>query len=554
MTFLVPFAGWLTILAVPIILLYILKVRLRRQPVSTTMFWQQVFDERKNRSLWRRLRRLLSLSINLLFLLLLVVAVMNPVLPSQFHSAQTVVVLDNSLSMNAIEPNGTSRFETAKSEIRRFLSSIRHGHRAALLTAGSEPRVVVGFTEHLETLRGKLDAIEPGSGAVRLADTVELARKISPGDASIQILVYTDGCSADVEPLQKDADVRFFPIGRRLENTAITKFQPRRSFGDPLGYEILVEVVHFGSQTVECRLEVDLDDTPVDVVPLTLEPNAPQTLIVQGLAEKGGTLHGRLTVHDALSADDTASAPLAERSVQTILFYGDTDFFLGNVLQSQPNVALNAVDELPEALSTNSVLVVHRAVPDKLPTGNILVIDPQNGNNLLRVGENSAVPIVGRQEKEQPLLRFVQLTNVLFPGAKTLLPSEVDSEKYQFTSLLETPEGDPLYAQITTPDRRVLALSTELSRGELALRTAFPLMIANALTLFRNDGGELQSATPLGNLTESDLSSVADDFYRLRTDSFHQGTVSRPLWFWAALAAMFLSATEWWAFQRRRLD
>ena len=554
MTFLVPFAGWLAALAVPIILLYILKVRLRRQPVSTTMFWQQVFDERKNRSLWRRLRRLLSLLVNLLFLLLLVVAVMNPVLPSQFHSAQTVVVLDNSLSMNAIEPNGTSRFETAKSEIRRFLSSMRHGHQAALLTAGGEPRVAVGFTEHPGTLRKKIDAIEPGTGTTRLADAVKLAREISSGDAGAEILVYTDGCSADVELLQKDNDVRLFPIGRRLENTAITKFQPRRSFGDPLGYEILVEVVHFGSQTVECRLEVDLDDTPVDVVPLTLEPNVPQTLIVQGLTEKGGTLHGKLDVHDALPADDAASAPLAECNVQTILFYGNTDFFLGNVLQSQPNVSLNVVDELPETLPADSVLVIHRTVPEKLPRGNVLLIDPQNGGEFLRVGENLEVPIVGKQAKEQPLLRFVQLTNVLFPGAKTLLPSEVDSEKYQFVPLLETAEVDPLYAQITTPENRILVLSTELSRGELALRTAFPMLIANALTLFRGSGGEIQPTTLFGDSVESDLHSVADDFYRQQSDSFPPSPANRPPWFWLALAAMFLSATEWWAFQRRWID
>ena len=556
MTFLVPLAGWLAALAVPVILFYVLKVRLRRQPVSTTMFWQRVFDERRTRSLWRRLRHLLSLFVNLLFLLLLIAAVMNPVFTSQLNTAKTVIVLDNSLSMNAVDPAGgkTSRFDAAKSEIRRFLSSMQHGHQVALLTAGGEPRVIVGFTEHLGTLREKLDSIEPGTESTRLADTVKLAREISQQNPDTTIRVYTDGCSTDIESLSKDDDVHFFPIGRPLENTAIVKFQPRRSHGDALGYEILVEVVHFGTKTVECRLEVDLDDAPVDVIPLSLEPNAPQTLIVQGLTEKGGTLTGRLNIHDALSADNTASASLAERKVQNILFHGDEDFFLGNVLQSQPNVSLRVVDELPETLPADSVLVVHRTVPETLPKGNVLVIDPRNNGNLLRVGENLEVPIVAKQEKDQPLLRFVHLTNVLFPGAKSLMPSAVESEEYQFGTLIETPEGDPLYAQITTPENRVLALSTELSRGELALRTAFPIMIANALTLFRDGGGELQPATLFGNPVESDLFSVTDDFYRLRADRLRQEPTSRPPWFWLAISAMFLSVMEWWAFQRRWLD
>ena len=33
---------------------YILKIRLRRVPVSTLLFWQQIFEEKKRRALWQR--------------------------------------------------------------------------------------------------------------------------------------------------------------------------------------------------------------------------------------------------------------------------------------------------------------------------------------------------------------------------------------------------------------------------------------------------------------------------------------------------------------------
>ena len=48
-------AAWIWAgLALPIIALYILKIRQRRVPVSTTLFWEQVFEERKPRAWWRR--------------------------------------------------------------------------------------------------------------------------------------------------------------------------------------------------------------------------------------------------------------------------------------------------------------------------------------------------------------------------------------------------------------------------------------------------------------------------------------------------------------------
>ena len=43
-------------LAIPIVIFYILKLRLRRVPVSTVIFWRQIFEEKKPRSIWQRLR------------------------------------------------------------------------------------------------------------------------------------------------------------------------------------------------------------------------------------------------------------------------------------------------------------------------------------------------------------------------------------------------------------------------------------------------------------------------------------------------------------------
>ena len=61
MTFATPFAFALFVTAIPIVIFYILKIRLRRVPVSTNLFWKQIFDEKPPRSIWQYLRHLLSL-------------------------------------------------------------------------------------------------------------------------------------------------------------------------------------------------------------------------------------------------------------------------------------------------------------------------------------------------------------------------------------------------------------------------------------------------------------------------------------------------------------
>ncbi len=518
MEFLSPMAGYLALLAVPIILFYILKVRLRQENVSTIIFWQQVFDERRTRSLWRRLRHLLSLLISLLFLSLLVSALLDPVLTSQKKESRTVIIVDNSASMNAFDSANMTRLDLAKTELARYLAGTEVGNQTAILTAGGEPQVVVGFTNHLGTLRKRAAAISPTDYPTELGKAIELARHLTADEPDSVVLVYTDGCSPELEPYLAAEDLRFVPVGKPLDNVAITRFQPRRSIGDAVGCEILVEAVNYGENEVACRLEIDLDETPVDIMTLTLPPNVPQTQIVRSTTDRGGLLTAKLDHADAFPSDNTALALLPARPVQKVIFYGESDFFLGHVLQSQQNIDLTVAAECPAVVPPDTVLVIHRTVPETIPPGNVLVIDPQNDSDFCRVGEPLESPLVAREETDSPLMRFVHLNNVLMPGAKKLSPRQTgvdetgsvsdaapdaatgesqnddDGEGLSFSALASTPEESPVYLQWQGPGRKLLMFSAELKRGDLALRTAFPIMISNALNYFRDSGGELEHA------------------------------------------------------------
>src|SRR4029453_5843329 len=96
-----PTALFWLLLAIPVVVFYILKIRLRRVPVSTVIFWRQIFEEKKPRSLWQRLRHLLSLLVQLVLLALLIVALAEPFFRWEIIDARRIVlVVDNSASMN----------------------------------------------------------------------------------------------------------------------------------------------------------------------------------------------------------------------------------------------------------------------------------------------------------------------------------------------------------------------------------------------------------------------------------------------------------------------
>ena len=153
MNFLSPTAFLLFGLAAPIVALYILKLRRRREPVSTLLFWEQIFREKQTTSLFQKLKHLLSLLLQLLFLALLVLALARPQFAFMTKSArQLILIIDRSASMNALD--GTlSRLESAKQQALRMVDNLRFIDEMMVISCHTQPIIHSPFTNHQKSLR-----------------------------------------------------------------------------------------------------------------------------------------------------------------------------------------------------------------------------------------------------------------------------------------------------------------------------------------------------------------------------------------------------------------
>jgi len=123
MSFLSPLGLLFGLLAVPILILYMLKLRRREVEVSSVMLWQMLLRDREANAPWQRLKRNLLLLLQLLLLAALVIALARPFLRVPAIAAGTVVVLlDASASMNATDARSVpNRFEAAKAAARQLI-------------------------------------------------------------------------------------------------------------------------------------------------------------------------------------------------------------------------------------------------------------------------------------------------------------------------------------------------------------------------------------------------------------------------------------------------
>jgi hypothetical protein len=513
-----PAALLWALLAVPVVIFYILKIRLRRVPVSTTLFWRQVFEEKRPRSLWQRLRHLLSLLVQLAFLCLLVLALAEPFFAWEVESARRLVlVIDTSASMNATDVAPT-RLAHARELGRHFIDGLRYRDEMALVAAGTQPQVVCGLTSHQRTLRDALQAVPATDGPTRVADAVALARRLiaeQRADAKhARVIVLTDGCGAGLEQFRDTEEVQVVPVGRRTGNVGITAFQVRRSLLDPIGYEILAEVVNHSDEPVECRLELDLNGEVIDVFPLKLEANGKWSKVVEKTSAEGGRLTARINHADALPVDNQAVALLPRREYQPVTLVSEQgNLFVEKVLEANPLVRLKVERAPPERPAPGTITVYHRRVPKVLPPGPALVIDPAGGGDLWTAGPALQNPLVAKQDRDSPLMAHVRLDNVLMPEARKLTFTPAAGKPQVLAGTLT---GDPLYAAVERPEGKVLVLTVNLDKGDLPLRTAFPILAANALGWFAGSKGELREALATGATTEVTLPARPEGDFLLR--------------------------------------
>jgi len=498
-----PAALMLAALAIPIIVFYILKIRLRRVPVSTVIFWRQIFEEKQPRSIWQHLRHLLSLLVQLLFLALLVLALGEPYFNWEILEARRLVlVIDNSASMNATDVLPT-RLDKAREIARDIISRLRFRDELAIVAGGTEPHVVCGLSGHERTLLKALEGVTATDGPTRVAEGVTLARNLLGDHRNGQVHVVSDGCFEGHDKLAEAGDVRMYPVGTRTGNVGITRFQVRRSLLDPTGYQILMEVMNAGDEAIECRLELDLDGDVVDVIPLKIEPGAQWSQTVDKTSTAGGRLTAHINHADALAADNRAWALLPKRDPLKVTLVTAPNLFLEKVLEANPLVQLQVLREMPAQVPAGGVLILHRQAPATLPAGKVFVIDPAGECDLWELGEPLENPIVTKQDRDSLLMTHVRLDNVLMPQARKL------TFKSNAHVLAGTVTNDPVYASLERPQGKVLVLTVNLDQGDLPLRTAFPILMTNALGWFSGAAGELRESLATGAVTEVTLPSTA---------------------------------------------
>ena len=507
-----PWALALLALAVPILIVHLLRGQPRRRPTTAAFLWggldQQVTARRK----WRRPPRSLALLLQLLALVAGVAALARPAV-GQASGRQFVYLLDASASMQATDLQ-PSRFEAARALIRDELARLRSGDRATLIRLSRRPEPLASGTDPAELARG-LDRAAPGAAPISLRDGLAMAAQAveRPIVEGSEIVVFSDGTLSEPQGLARlPLPVRFVKVGQRASNQGVSTLQVRRAPGEAARFAGFARLTNYDDTPVRVPVRLAADGLPIDTRLVDLPARGRTELpfdVPPGARSVSVALGGR----DSLSLDDRAEVTVPENRRRSALLVSRAPEAWAQALGAVPGLDLTT--EAPAAYRDPGaeLVVLDGFVPPTLPGGQLVIVNPPPGNGLIDVLGDVRDAQVSSFDGQHPLLRSLDLGTIrLVKAARLAVPRWA-------SSVAETP-GGPLILQGELDGRRVVVLGFDPLVSGLEKLVTFPILVANAVDYLASSGAD--PSVPPGQSVMLPLAQDARDVVLERPDGSRQ--------------------------------
>ncbi|HEX9775376.1 MAG TPA: VWA domain-containing protein [Actinomycetota bacterium] len=523
MTFLAPAAFALSLLAGPIVVMYMLRSRRMRTPVSSTLLWLPGERNLSASMPWQPLRFSLLLALQLLALLLLLLAVARPArataLPLGEH---TVLILDASASMQAAEPDGRTRIEIARAKAAEAVDQLSPGKRMSVIAAGPEAEVVLSGSSDRRALLAAINGVEATDGTADAEAAFALGASLETADTPTVLLFYSDGAISPEARESAPSTLVHVQTGTPLPNVAVERIAVTPSGA---GWDAFVRVSNEGAAAVDAALEFVAGETVVARVPVRVEPRSGVDLTAALPAIAGGAVGARLTgararggdaTVNALAADDQASTLLDRGSGLKVLLVTKGNVFLEAFVGSLPGAELTVADE-PVPPTGQSLAIYDGIAPPAEPAVPSIVIAAPGGAPGVTATGKLELPIVTFVQPREPILDQVDLSALAIRVAQQVSAPRMD--------VLAAAGDDPMLLAGVPGGTRMAYVAFALSDSNLPVQVAFPLLFGNLVTWLTRGDAPDQAELVAGDELPLSIPGGATSF----TVRGPGGTTTRPV-------------------------
>jgi hypothetical protein len=564
--------------------LFLVKVRPPRVRVPSLLFWTKVLDERREQTLWERIRRAVSLAVTVAIAAALALAFLRPARATAaaggVPATRTLVAIDSSWSMLARTRSGETRWERALAEARRLAASAAPGAEVAIATTGDG--LIEAPTSDLAVLDAAIDRLAPsgaGAGWPRVPGAI--------------VHLITDGST----PRVLLPDVVVHSVYEAADNAGITAFDVRPPLDGTSDDEAFLEVSNFApAQTVH----ITLTRGTATILDRRVDMGANQTLHQVIKLPRGGApdVHAKVEApHDAMAIDNDAFAWIGDARPLSVVGVGAQTAWLAPWFRANPDVIGSFATPESYKPGREDAVIFDRYAPAAVPTKPALYIAPPDLPALGMIGTQMEIKPKWGTTDPHPLLDGVDPLTFSIERARVAKAS-------QLHPIAQSAAGTPLVSVGTAVDRpRTVVLAFGPQDSNLAGAAAFPVLMGNAIEWLAkaNAGGARRTGraafntsivrvkTPAGvevpllnlhgeptalltvpgvysaeasggaaakfavNVVDPDVSNLGRSTGAAgsRAIAVASGVAARPWWMYFVALAFAAAFVEWWTWLRR---
>lgn len=474
MSLLVPAALAFSAIIPIILLFYFMRPKRQERVVGSTLLWKQALQDIQASRPWQRLRITPLLLLQLLAAIVIVLILARPaIFAGSPISGNTVIILQASASMQATDI-APSRFESAKNTIADLVDTMGPSDHVSLITMARNPQVLIAQSQDKGAVLAALQRARVTNQSADLQQAISLATSLATGEANAQILVIGDGHvmnsdQAIVTPLP----VRYMSVGTDKPNVAFLTLASRNVNGRLIAF---AEIANFSHQQRSIPVALYADNNLVSVQTITLPAGASGSLEWSPLKAGTCVLHAHLISQDPMTADHEAWAMVGGSIHARVLLVTKGNTFLETALGLQHNITLSetTLDKYASNIGNYDLTIFDGMTPLHPPSGNILYINPPNGNYTFGTSsKETGISHISIGTDPFNLLANIDLSNIHVIHASHQLQPRLWAQTV--IAAAET----PLLIAGENNNKRIATLGFDLHASDLPLQPAFPILMYN---------------------------------------------------------------------------
>ncbi len=478
MSFLNPI-GLIGLLSLPVIVgLHMYRERNRSVTVSSLRLWS-FLEVQLRGAKPQQIRLTWLLILDLMIAILLSLAFSRPEvsLPYSFQQEKHVIVLlDDSLSMLATDVS-PSRFWQAKKDILDLLDKLDSRDLISLITFGGDV-VLIGDTRQIsvQTLRSELLDLEAGNIGVDIIPALSMAFSLSNEQLPVELHIFTDGAFEEPDISISPSLLQWHIFGKNPENQAVVALDTMEI--GKTSFQVFATIVNFSEKRISRDLILLSDGVEVNSLAIELEPYAEFSQI-WNIIGRSKMVSVALSGEDNLREDNIASLGVTLESPVRVALISDNPEPVDKAIMSVLNVDLKTYNPSEYLNGMEFDLFVFRGfLPEEWPDGNVLILDPPEGSDLLII--NGSQLIVSQPQYEEHEL----LNGIDFGGVRWGAVWEPESWREDFIPVLASGEF-PIMLTGNIGFTELVVFLPVLDDGNFINHPAFPIFISNVISTAR---------------------------------------------------------------------